>query len=404
MFRENVKLALNSLRGSKVRTFLTVLGVILGINFVILIIAIFNGIRNDITSSIETFGANIAAINIGDPEEGGASNPLSLLDGNTFTEEEVELVEEVEGVVAAAPQVLASGSADVRVGKERVSGTFLIGSNHNYPKALSQEVVAGEFFGEDVGKAKVVVIGKAIDDQYFTGKNPIGSTLKINNETHIVVGIMEEVEGLASSGFGIDINSAVIVPLETAKRLNGGTILIKEIDLLLDDEYDADAVVAEVTEKLKEERGKEDFVVQTQEDFLDAINGISSVVTTGAWLFSAVGLVVSGISIMNIMLVTVTERTREIGLRKAIGASSGEIMQQFVIESLFIGLAGGVFGVLFAWVQSQIIANATPINPAIEFDDVVLALGVSALAGIIFGLFPAWKAAKQRPIDALRYE
>ena len=121
-------------------------------------------------------------------------------------------------------------------------------------------------------------------------------------------------------------------------------------------------------------------------------------------MFSAVGLVVSGISIMNIMLVTVTERTREIGLRKAIGASSGEIMQQFVIESLFIGLAGGVFGVLFAWVQSQIIANATPINPAIEFDDVVLALGVSALAGIIFGLFPAWKAAKQRPIDALRYE
>ncbi len=400
------KLALTALSRNKMRSILTMLGIIIGVGAVIAMVGIGQGASASIQSQISQLGNNMLYVSAGSANTGGMRGGSGT--GTTLTVEDIEAIErEVPSVSAASPYV--RGSGQLVYGNMNWSASGGIGgTSEKFPEIRDWKVGSGEFFTEADVKyaARVAVLGKTVADNLFAGADPIGQTIRIRNLPFRVVGI------LAAKGqnqVGQDQDDTVIIPYTAAmKKLLSTT----RVSMAMVSAISADATTTaerQIGELLRQRHRlapneEDDFTVRNLSDIAEAASASSSIMTNLLASIAGVSLLVGGIGIMNIMLVSVTERTREIGIRMAIGARSGVIRRQFLIESITISLVGGIIGALLGVGASIAIASTlnwpTLVSPA----SIVISVAFSALVGILFGYYPARKAAALDPIDALRYE
>lgn len=390
-FFQAYKMALKSIASNKVRSFLTMLGVIIGVGSVITAVAFAQGSTKSITDQIEGLGSNLISINI----TGRNSNRnITYEQLKTFADEHPNEISMIAPIV--------NSSMTLKVGTKSRNST-IIGSNEDYEYIRSRHVQSGRFilsFDNDY-MLKTAVIGTAIANDLFEGQNPIGQTIKINGQIFKIVGLLQEIDG----GQDSSSDDQVIIPVTVAQRLsrNGR---ISNFTVQATDANTVEPAMAELKEYLTGVFNSDSaFSVTNQAQMLDTLNSITDTLMVILGGIAAISLVVGGIGIMNIMLVSVTERTREIGIRKAIGAKRKNIMIQFLIEAVMITGIGGVIGILIGVSCIKFIIGGLKITtPVYSPFWMMLSFGISLGVGIVFGMFPAYKAARLNPIEALRFE
>lgn len=407
MIRENIRMALRSIAGNKLRTALTMLGIIIGVSSVSLVLAIGDGVKNAVTAQVSEFGTNLIQVNPGQAisgeggeEGGGAASFASAFGTSTLTEKDVDSIRQIRGVYAVSAVSLVSGipSYNGRPG----SGAILFATDDQFDDAVKTELAKGRFLNPS--SQNEAVVGGTIADKMFGSEDPLGKQIEIRDKLFTVVGVTKKPDG-DSLSFGPGLDSAVFLPLSAGKAFNNGSININEIDVKTTSPENVNEVQQEIKNRLKDNHGgEEDFSVLDAEEQLNIFDSILGIVTTFVAAIAGISLLVGGIGIMNIMLVSVTERTREIGLRKAIGASSGMVLSQFLIEAIVLTLLGGLMGLGFAYLYGLVVKQLANIEPVFSFQAVGIAFVISVIVGIIFGIAPALKAARMKPIDALRYE
>jgi len=399
--------ALESLSTNKLRSGLTILGIVIGVGAVIAMISLGRGAEDTITGSIQGIGTNLLFVFRGGTEDVRNPKPITLGDAAAIADP--FSAPSVEGV---AP--VLQGNAAVSFGGES-SSTSLFGVTPEYGVVRNYQVAEGEFFREEhmLGNASVALLGVDVAEKLFDRtEGLIGETVRIEGQPFRVLGILEPRGGSAFS----NEDDQVLVPLTTAQARLLRRSTRDRVDMLLVEAVSAQAVpqaAEEIAQILRTrhrtEIGADDFNILTQQDFLDTAQTITGVLTLFLGGIAAISLLVGGIGIMNIMLVSVTERTREIGLRKALGARRADILVQFLTESAVLSLVGGIFGIILGWLISMAVgriaaANNTPFSPSIGVDTILLATLFSAAVGLFFGLYPANRAAGLEPVEALRYE
>ena len=402
-----VKEALESLASNKLRTGLTMLGIIIGVAAVVSMTAIGQGASSSITSSIESMGTNLIYVS----RTFGNTNPqaLTLADSEAILESGG-----APSVLAVAPTV--NTSSIVVYGGDYTS-TTIMGVTPEYATVRNTSISSGRFITQEDydDHATVAVLGSDVVEELFGSEiGVIGQKIRLDNMLYEVVGILES-EGGTSGGSS---DNQVIVPLSTAlSRLVARSNAADEVDQISITAVDAesiDSAISEVTSILRSRHGissdeDDDFNIFSQESMTEAATSITGVLTVFLGGIAAISLLVGGIGIMNIMLVSVIERTKEIGLRKAVGAKNADILMQFLVEALIIGLAGGILGVLLAWGLTGIIKNIAAavsysLNPVITASSVIVAVLFSVGVGVVFGIYPANRASKLEPVEALRTE
>lgn len=401
-----LKLAIKGITTNKVRSLLTVLGIVIGISAVIALLALGEGAQAQVTSSVSSLGSNLITIfpgsNFSGPPGTNTDVELTKRDYNYLNNET-----RFPGLAEVSPYT--QKFANVTHGSDTVFASVKAVSS-NFPGIVdSLQVRSGSFFGEGAveGERNVAVIGQSIIDELFSGLDDsqiVGQTISIKNLSFAVVGIYTERD---STGF-TDPNQDIFIPYTTASSRVFGTANFGAIYSTVEDIQLIDATVVQIEEKLTEFRGlseeDKDFTVFTSEDLLTTASQITAIFTTLLSSIAAISLIVGGIGISNIMLVSVTERTREIGLRKAVGARQGDILGQFLLEAVTLTLLGGLIGIVLGVSLAVLIGNVANLQANISLNIVILATSVSAMVGIVFGFYPAYKAAKLDPIEALRYE
>jgi len=410
---ESIKIAMSSLAANKMRSALTMLGIIIGVGAVIALMAVGEGAQVAITEEIRGIGSNLIFVIPGDVYRGGAM--LAAASATTLTLEDAEAIADPANcpdVAAVVPSFLNNGQ--VVHGNQNVN-TRIRGTTPDFPLVYNFHLQEGEFFSRQdmTAMSRVAVLGARTAEDLFGEESPLGQTIKINRVPFRVIGVMEEKGGLGMGGASQD--DVVFVPITTAyARLFGGRATseaghrVTAISVSAISEARIDAAIEQITWLLRERHKiqyqEDDFTVISQKDLLGVMNQVTEILTLVLASIAAISLLVGGIGIMNIMLVSVTERTREIGIRKALGAKRRDILMQFLIEALVLSAIGGVVGILFgAGVASAV--NATGVLVTfVSPQAVILAVGFSLAVGLFFGLYPARRAAMLNPIDALRYE
>jgi len=398
---ENIKIALTSLRINIVRSLLTMLGIIIGVSSVIIFISVGEGVKGDVEKEVLNLGSNLIIVIGGQFDENGGmdTNPANFVQQNILKEKDLETIRELPEVEAAADMSLIPGLVSYK-GKI-IKSAMIISMPADIKDITNYEIEKGELFAKG-DKRQVVVIGYNIAEKLFSETDPLGEKLKIGQRDFEIIGTLKRKTSESIFG-GSELDSFVVLPKETAKKLFTASIF--RILVKVKKEYSPEEVKELIKEKiLSNHQGAEDFSVLTQEDLLSFLNKILSLLTALITAIAAISLIVGGVGIMNIMLVSVTERTREIGLRKACGATFGMILIQFLIEAIILSLFGGALGLVFSYLGVMLIKYYSVLNPEITSFAVFIALGASALVGIVFGVAPAISAAKKDPIEALRYE
>lgn len=407
-FLQTIVEALESLTANKMRSGLTVLGIIIGVAAVIAMLAIGAGVQDSITGQIQGIGTNLIFISSGNNQQDVRNpRPLTLADAEALADPLA-----APSLAAVAPSL--AGSLEVSNGKEsaRISVT---GVTLAYAFVSNETVTEGEFITEDylLAHSAVAVIGPDTAKTLFGQVDGVtGETVRIAGTPFRVIGVLASKGG---SGFGSQDNR-ILVPLTTAQsRLFQRNVRdsVDSIQVQAVDSASVTAATEEISQILRTrhrtEVGVDDFTLFTQDSILSTAQSITGVLTVFLGGIAAISLLVGGIGIMNIMLVSVTERTREIGLRKAIGARKRDILIQFLTESILLSLLGGLVGIVLAWGIAALVgaiaaASGTPIEPSITLNSVLLATLFSMAVGLIFGLYPANRAASLQPVEALRYE
>lgn len=396
----------SALSSNRVRSGLTILGIVIGISSVIAMLSIGQGAQSSIQSSIESIGSNLLMVMPGAQRGPGTTVSSGRGSAQSLTTDDADAIaESISNISGVAPEL--TGRYQITA-KGQNTNTQVVGTVSDYEIVRNLDVAEGLFISEANVKssAKVVVLGPTVSEDLFgEGVSPIGETIRINKIDFKVIGITEE---KGSSGFSSQ-DDMVFVPLSTASRYLSGDDYVSTISIAGIDSKTLDQVEQEVKDllltrhKIKNE-DEADFSIMNQADIVSAASSVTEVFT---WLLGSVAgisLVVGGIGIMNMMLTTVTERTREIGLRKAIGAKRSDITTQFLIESISLTLIGGLIGVILGWSVSFFISYFDLVETKVSVLSVLLAVGVSAAIGIVFGYYPAKRAASLNPIEALRYE
>jgi putative ABC transport system permease protein len=404
-----VRMALASLRVNKLRTVLTMLGIVIGVAAVIAMVSVGAGAQQRIADQIRSMGANLIVIFPGAQTSGGIR--WGLGSQQTLTEEDARAIAvEVSSVEVAAPMV--RGSAQTVFGNLNWS-TVIQGVTPDYLDAREWPVVSGRMFGtQDVdGAAKVAVLGDTVWHSLFGDTDPIGQTIRIKKVPFTVVGILDP---KGQSAFGQDQDDLVLIPLSTAKKkvlgfnrsnprsIGSISVRVREAGLIPDAEEQMRAVLRQ---RHRLQAGQDDdFQIRILAEMFAAQEESAKVMTMLLAAIASVSLMVGGIGIMNIMLVSVTERTREIGLRMAVGARGRDILAQFLIEAVTLSAVGGVMGVAIGVLTSVIIANVAEWSTDVSVQAVGLAFAFAGAVGVFFGFYPAQKASRLDPIEALRYE
>jgi putative ABC transport system permease protein len=409
---QNFRLALTGLAVNKLRTFLTMLGIIIGVAAVITLLSVGRGVEKFVAAEFEGLGNNLLFVL---PGQVGPDRGPRRAGGSGLTSADVAVLSDparVPDVTAVVPEygrraVVTRGRYEAR--------TQIAGTTADYPAVRNFAPIAGNFFDErDVaGATRVALLGQTTYEKLFpNGEPPIGATIKINDVNFQVIGLMEPKGG---SGFN-DQDDLILVPITTAQRRlfaarrPDGKWRVDVIYVQVVNEERQAAAISQIQFALREShnitfRDEDDFTVLSQSELISAFGQITGVLTIFLGVIAAISLLVGGIGIMNIMLVSVTERTREIGLRKAVGAKRRDILRQFLVEAVVLSLVGGLIGLIVGAVGAQLIAHySNSLQPTVAWDSVVLAIAFSAAVGLFFGIYPATRAAGLNPIDALRYE
>ncbi len=400
--------ALESLNSNKMRSGLTILGIVIGVGAVIAMLAIGQGAQDAITGSISGIGTNILFVFSGNQQTDVRNiRPLTLLDAQALDDPFA-----APSVKAVAP-ILEGSVEAVALGQKAT--TTLDGVTPDYADVRNYTVTEGSFINEEqlLGRASVAVIGPSLADKLF-GRHAglVGETLRIEGQPFRIIGVLESKGGGAFGGQ----DNRVMIPMTTAQVRILHRSQSQSVDIIFVQATSADDVpraVDEISQILRTRHrtaiGADDFTVYSQQDFLQTAATITGVLTIFLGGIAAISLLVGGIGIMNIMLVSVAERTREIGLRKALGARKRDILVQFLTESSLLSLIGGLIGILLGWLIAVIVhaiavANHTAFNPSISLSAILLATLFSAAVGLFFGIYPANRAASLQPVEALRYE
>lgn len=395
---EAFKVAVHAMGTNLSRTFLTMLGIIIGVFSVIALIAVVSGLRAEIVNEVQSLGSNNIIVNSGNSSTFGIGSSI-VQTQDVITDKDVEDISKVEGIDSASPMNAAVVKYQY---KDKTTTNITMGRDPIVFTLSFLRISSGSAFTKEEydQKKHVVVLMDELVDELFGDEDPLGKTVKIDNTDYTVVGTVA-VQGTSIIGSGL--TKASLQPTTTLREKLGTKKYSSFLGITKNQEQ-VEELAPKVKQILKDNHGTEDFVVLTQKDIIGTIDNILGTLTLGLSLVTAVSLIVGGIGIMNIMLVSVTERTREIGLRKAIGATNFDIMIQFLLEAFLISILGGVVGLGLSYATSIIIQKVYDLPAVITLESAFLSIGVSAGVGILFGIIPALRAAKKRPIEALRYE
>ena len=403
VLKTNIENALESLHANRLRTFLTMLGVMIGISSVVIIFSLSGGVSSMISNQIMTEGGALAVVR---PKELTANNKniiTNLATSRNFTQssiknEDLALISKTKDVLAVAP--LANFSAKVKGdGDEKYAN--LLATSPNLDQTVSLKVREGQFIAESAN-ANTVVIGDQMAIDLFGTTQALGKEITMKGEKFIVIGVLAH-QSSSINFSNVDFNNTAIIPYSTAKRIIGDNLQIQQVNIRVKSINNLNQVQQEIEKGIQKNHNSEkDFEVLVGKNISHPSDKFIELSTLILAIVASVSLVVGGIGIMNIMLVNVSERTREIGIRKALGANNRHILFQFLTESMIISLGGGLFGYLIGYAFSFGVSMFLPFSPIISWQIALLVCGLSTVVGVIFGIYPAFRAARKDPIVSLR--
>jgi putative ABC transport system permease protein len=411
LFSQNIRTALRGLTANKLRTALTILGIVIGVAAVVALMSIGKGATSDITSRLESSGTNLINIFAGRIRQFGRGLEVSQSRGSLTYDDYEALRTGLRGVIGVAPTVqdmatVKQGNQTIEVGVVGVTSDYF--PVHNLTVDIGEPITSGD----DAAHRRVAVIGSQTSQDLFQGLSPIGRLIKIRGINFTVIGVLEEQD---TAGFD-NPNDTVLIPMQTAyskllgsRAVENNQFIVNNIVIAASSAEAVDSVMTQADTILRREHGllpseEADFAIQSQTQLLSTLTSISTTLTIFLGSIAAISLLVGGIGIMNIMLVSVTERTREIGLRKAVGARKDHILFQFLVETMTLSLIGGMIGILLGAAIAWSVTSLGLITAVISSTSVTLSFGFALAIGLFFGLYPAYRAANLRPMEALRYE
>jgi len=390
---ELLTLSLKAIWGNKLRSFLTTLGITIGVFAIIILVSIGSGLQGYITKEISSLGSNVIFV-----LPGGGGGLGSVLSNKLTVQDSKNLERRLISTGKVTAEVRQVETIKYKNVKDK--GAFVIGVSSQYPKVVQTvKIVQGNFFnaGQESSGANVAVIGQTVYTKFFNGQNSIGKRIYLGNKLYTIVGVLGKIGSFA----GVDADNNAIVPIEVASE-QYGIKSVARIDVAANSPELLPIVTRQINQTLLKRLTSDDYSIQTADSLVATISNITNMLSLALGGIAGISLLVGGIGVANIMLVSVTERTKEIGLRKALGAKRNDILKQFLIEAIMLSVTGGIVGIILGMLTSIIIAIL--LVSTVTLWSIVLAFGFSVAIGIIFGMAPAIRASKLSPIDALRYE
>lgn len=404
LFSESVQIAITALLGNKLRSILTMLGIIIGVGAVIAMISIGMGVKQNVTNSIASLGSNMLIVSPGSTNKGGVRSAAGSSQKLKYEDAEA-IKKKIKNIDYVSPTV--NGSYQIVNGHENWNSS-VYGVTPEYLKIRDLTIGTGSFITQtDLNsRNRVAVIGTTVAANLFDTENPVGKNIRINNQPYKVIGV---IESKGQSSMGQDQDDVVIIPLTTAQERLMGITYIRSINIQVSSADKIESVQGQVETLLRQRHHiigdkEDDFTVRNLTSLMETMTSTTTMLTLFLGSIAAISLLVGGIGIMNIMMVSVTERTREIGIRKALGATFQNIMMQFLIESVVIGVIGGLMGVAVGVGIALAIAKTGLFQTVITAAPILISFSFSVGIGLFFGIYPARKAARLDPIEALRYE
>lgn len=404
LLRTHLKLARTSIKENRTRSFLTCLGIAIGIASIILILSLTGSINNLIADEVSDIGSGLIVVRPSTTKDSVTSIIEQLTSSSSFERsnlayKDVETIKKIEGVTSVAPIAISSNT--ISNGDNTLASATVLGTT---PELIDIEPMVFRFgtFISDKNKETSVVVGHTIALQLFNTQNPVGKTLHFYDQRYIIVGVLEEID--KSINFdNVDYDNAIIMDIETLSKVIGQP-QIQQINVKASSTSELEGISSQIKEKLVESKsGDTNFSVAYGDEITHPASTLFTIVSGMLTLVAGISLVVGGIGVMNIMLVSVSERTHEIGIRKAVGASRYNILMQFMFEALILSILGGIMGIVLGYILAFFVSVVTPFTPYISWQIIAITFATTLVVGIIFGIYPAIKAAAKNPIESLKH-
>jgi putative ABC transport system permease protein len=406
MLTEHIRMALASIRSSRLRSFLTILGIVIGVVSVITIVSLAEGVKRQVLNQINHLGSDLITVRPGrlvERNNAGEITGVNVFAGfatSTLTEQDAATISAHPDIEKATYMSILGGTAGI--GDKDFPKGVILGVSDDFPSIVNQKVEFGTFFKDDQSDKKVVVIGPGVAEQLFEEAIPIGKTMQIRGQDFIVRGVFEQFESSPLSS-GFDFNNTMFIPYGVGKEITNNTAQVHQVLAKPQDARKAEETVRKLTEALKENHGgQEDFTILKQDEALLVADKVLSMLTSLITGVAIISLFVGGVGVMNVMIASVSERTREIGIRKTVGATNRQIRTQFLIEAITLSVWGAAIGVIISLAVNILLRIFTNLQPVVTLPIVLISVLAALIVGIVFGVAPAVRAAKKDPIDALR--
>ena len=403
MYKESFLMAWASLIANKMRSILTMLGIIIGVAAVIALVSIGNGVKQDIQNSISSLGSNLLRVMPGAPRTPGVRPSQGSM--KSLKVSDYQAISKLDGVKAASPY---TANSYVTIYQSKNWTTTVSGVSSNFQDVNNWTMAEGRFISSKnvENRERVAVVGQTVVKNLFAGEDPVGKEIRVKNIPFRVIGVLNS---KGNGTMGNDQDDAIFIPYTTAMERVEGVDYLRMVYVVANDDNGIDRLQSDIENLLRvrhsiKDTNLDDFNIQNMKSIMETMEQTTGTLTLFLGAVAAISLVVGGIGIMNIMLVSVTERTREIGIRKALGATYFVIVTQFLIEAVVISLMGGLIGIALGIGASKLIGLASGMSTVISVPTIVLSFAFSMAIGLVFGIYPARKAAKLNPIDALHYE